>query len=131
MSSEPRDSLQEHFDGEGLWKHGRRTKPVELLQRQFLRGAHDHGSLRIAVLDAPHPGARELARVRAHTNEVGDYNIGNCIDRRTIQSVDEREVMALIAQHLADEVPYVAVVLDDQDLSYARQAADFRRATQF
>ena len=131
LSREPRDSLHEHLDGEGLWKHGRRAEPIEFLQRQFLGGAHDHRRLRIAVLDSPHPGARELACVRAHTNEVGDHNIGNCVNRRAIQSVDEREVMALIAQHLADEVSYVTVVFDDQDLSYAAQAGDFARATQF
>src|SRR6185295_15220964 len=120
LSSELRDSLHEHFDGEGLWKHGRRTKPVELLQRQFLRGAHDHRRSRIPVLDASYPGARELARVGAHANEVGDHNVGKRINGRAIQSVDEREVMALIAQDLADEVSNVAVVLDDQDLSYSR-----------
>jgi hypothetical protein len=131
LGNEPRDSLHEHLDGEGLWKHGRRAEPIELLQRQFLRGAHDHRRLRIAVLDAPYPGARGLARVRAHANEIGDHNIGNRINRRAIQSVDEREVIALIAQYLADEVAYVSVVFDDQDVSYASQAADFRRVVQF
>ena len=131
LGNEPRDSPHEQLDREGLWKHGRRAEPIELRQRQFLRGAHDQRRLRKAVLDAPYPGARELARVRAHADEIGDHNIGDRINGRAIQPVDERKVIALIAQHLADEVPYVAVVLDDQDLSYAPQAADFARATQF
>jgi hypothetical protein len=131
LGNEPSDSPHEHLDGEGLWKHGRRAEPIELLQRQFLRGAYDHRCLRIAILDALYPGAREVARVRAHANEIGDHNIGNRIDRCALQCVDEREVIALIAQHLADEVSYVAVVLDDQDLSYAPQAAESARAMQF
>ena len=131
MGNEPRDSLNEQIDGERLWKHSRRAEPIELLQREFLRGAHDHRRLGIAILDEPYPGAREVARVRAHANEIGDHNIGNRINRRAIQSVDAREVIALIAQHLADEVSYVAVVFDDQDLSYAPHAADFARAVQF
>jgi len=131
LVDEPRDSLNEQIDGERLWKHGRRAEPIGLLQSEFLRGAHDHRRLRIAVLDATYPGARELARVRVDTNEISDHNIGNRINRRAIQSVDEREVIALIAEHLADEVSYVAVVLDDQDLSYAPQAGDIARSAQF
>lgn len=124
LRSQPRDSLQKQIDGEGLWKHGRRAEPIELLQCQFVRGAHDDRRVRIAVLDASYPGARELAGVRAHANEIGDHNIGSQAKRRAIQSIDERELIALIAQHLADEVSYVAVVLDDQDVSYAQHAGD-------
>jgi hypothetical protein len=131
LVDEPRDSLHEHIEGERLWKDGRRAEPIEFLQRQFLGGAHDHRRLRLAVLDAPHPGARELACVRAHTNEVGDHNIGNRINRRRIEPVDEREVIALIAQHLTDEVSYVAVVLDDQDLSNAQTVGDGGPVPQF
>ena len=131
LVDEPGDSLNEQIDGERLWKHGRRAEPIELLQRKFLRGAHDHRRSRIAVLDATYPGARELARVRAHANEIGDHNIGNRTNRRAIQSVDEREVIALIAQHLADEVSYVGVVLDDQDLSYTPHAVELGPGLQF
>lgn len=72
------------------------------------------------MLDASYPRARALARVRAHANEIGDHDIRTRVNRRAIQFIDERKPIPLIAQHLADEVPYVAVVLDDQDLSNAQ-----------
>ena len=131
LVDEPGDSLNEQIDGERLWKHGRRAEPIELFQREFLRGADDHRGLRIAVLDAPYPGAREVARVRAHANQIGDHSIGKRINRSAIESVDEREVIALIGQHLADEVSYVGVVLDDQDLSYTSHAVELGPGLQF
>jgi hypothetical protein len=123
LPSQPRDSLQKQIYGEGLWKHGRRAEPIELRQSQFVGGTHDDWRRRKAVLDASHPGARELPGVRAHANEIGDHNIGNRVKRRAIQSIDERELIALIAQHLADEVPNIAVVLDDQDLGNVQTVA--------
>jgi hypothetical protein len=131
LSNEQRDSLQEHLDVERLWKHGRRAEPVELLQGKFVRGAHDDRCCRVAQADPTYRSARAPALVWTEADEIHDHQVGSQVCRRAIQSVDEREVMALIAQYLADEVSYVAVVLDDQDVSYARQAADFRRGMQF
>ena len=131
LVNELRDSPHEHLDRERLWKHGRRAEPIELLQRQFLRGAYDHRRLRKAVLDAPYPGARELAHVWAHANEIGDHNIGSQVRRRAIRAIDERQVIALIAQNLADQVSNVAVVLNDQDLSNAQTVATADPACKF
>ena len=123
LGNEPRDSLNEQIDGEWLWKHSRSSELIGIRQCEFVRGAHDDRRSWIAVLDASYPRVRELARVRAHANEIGDHNIGNRVNRRAIQSVDERELIALIAQHLADEGAYVGVVLDDQDLGNAQTVA--------
>jgi hypothetical protein len=116
LGDEPRNSLQKQIDGKRLWKHGRSSELIGIHQCEFVRGAHDDRRSWIAVLDASHPCARELARVRTHANEIGDDYIGGRVNWRAIQSVDEREVISLIAEHLADEVLYVAVVFDDQDL---------------
>jgi len=123
LGSEPRNGLNEHIDGERLWKQGRRSEPIELIQCQLVRGANDDPRSGIAVLNASDPGACESAGVRAHANEIRDHNVGSRVNGRAIQSIHEREVIALIAQHLADEVLYVAVVLDDQDLSNRQTVA--------
>lgn len=131
LRDEPRDSLQKQIDGEGLWKHGRSSELIGICQCQFVRGADDDRRSWIAVLDASYPCAREIARVRAHANEIGDHHIGSRVNRRAIQFIDERKLIALIAQHLADEVPYVAVVLDDQDLGNAQTVATAGLACNF
>jgi hypothetical protein len=123
LSSEPRDSLQKQIDSERLWKHGRSSELIGIRQCHFVRGAHDDRRSWIAVLDASYPCAREVARVRAHANEIGDHYIGSRVKRRATQFIDERKLIALIAQHLADQVLYVAVVLDDQDLDNAQTLA--------
>ena len=131
MSSEPCDGLNEQIDRERLGQHDGRSETVDLLQGRFVRGADDDRCRWVAQAHPTHQSARVSALVWMEADEIHDHQAGSQVLRRAIQSVDEREVMALIAQHLADEVSNVAVVLDDQDLSYARQAADFRRATQF
>jgi len=122
---------EELRDGERLAQESRRAEPIQLLKRRFVRRAHDDRRRRIALLHASHPRTCEAACVRTQAHEVGDHQIGNRVSWRAIQSINERELIALIAQHLTDEVSYVAVVLDDQDLSYVPQAADFARAMQF
>ena len=131
LSSQPCNGLNEQIDGKGLGKYVRSSEPVVLFQRGFVRGAHDDRCPWEAEPDAMYRSARASAVVWMETDEIHDHEIGSQVLRRAIQSVDEREVMALIAQHLPDEGSNVAVVLDDQDLSYARQPADFRRAMQF
>jgi hypothetical protein len=131
LSGEPRDCLNEQIDGERLWKHGRSSELVGIRQSQFVRGAHDDRRSWIAVVDASYPGARALYGVRTDANEIGDHNIGGRVKRRAIQSIHERELIPLIAQHLADEVPYVAVVLDDQDLGNAQTVATAALACNF
>ena len=131
MANEPGDSLNEQVDRERLWKHGRRPELIGILQRQFVRGAHDDRRTRIAVLDASNPGARGLARVRTHANEIGDQYIGSLVSRCVIQRIDEHKLIALIAQNLADEASYVAVVLDDQDLGNAQTVATAGPACNF
>ena len=131
LGNEPCDSLNEQIDGERLWKHGRRSEPVDLLQRRFVCGAHNDRRSRVPEVDPTDRSARAPALVWTEADEIHDHQVGSQLCRRAIQAVDEREVIALIAQNLADEVSNVAVVLDDQDLSYAGQAADFQRAMQF
>jgi len=131
LSSQPCNGLNEQIDGKGLGKYVRSPEPVVLFQRGFVRGAHNDRCPWEAEPDAMYRSARASAVVWMETDEIHDHEIGSQVLRRAIQSVDEREVIALIAQNLADEVSNVAVVLDDQDLSYARQPADFRRAMQF
>lgn len=131
LSGEPRDGLNEQIDGERLWKHGRRPELVELLQCQFVGSANDDSRSGILVLNASYPGACEFVRVRTDANEIGDHDVGSRVNRRAIQSIHERELIALIAQHLADEVSYVAVVLDDQDLGNAQTVGDGGPGLQF
>jgi hypothetical protein len=131
LSGEPRDGLNEQIDCERLGKHDRPSEAVDLFQGRFMRGADDDRCRWVAQAHPTHQSARISALVWMEADEIHDHQAGSEVLRRAMQSVDEREVIALIAQHLADEASNVAVVLDDQDLSYARQAADFRRATQF
>lgn len=131
MTNQPRDSLHEHFDRERLGKHGRGAEQFRLSECKLVRGADDDRHRRIALLHPSDPGDRGIARVRPHAHEVGDHEVRGRADHSFLESVDEREVIALVAEHLADEVSYVAVVLDDQDLSYAAQAADLHRDAQF
>ena len=119
MANEPRDSPNEQVDRERLRKHGRSSELIGIRQCQFVRGAHDDRRTWIAVLDPSYPAAREVARVRPHANEIGDQDIGDLINRRAIQLIDEHKVIALIAQDLPDEGSNVAVVLDDQDMGDA------------
>jgi hypothetical protein len=122
---------EELFDGERLAQQRRRAEPIGFLKGRFVRGAHDDRRRGIPLLDASNPQTCGVACVRTHANEIGDNEIGSRVGRRTIQSVDERKVIALIAQHLADEVPYVAVVLDDQDVSYSRHGGGIGPGAQF
>ncbi len=103
----------------GLPNSAAAPEPIGLLKGGFMRGAHDDRRRWIPLFDASYPGACEGALVGAEANQVGDHKVGSRVCRHALQVLDEREVVALVAQHLADEVSYVAVVLDDQDLSYA------------
>jgi len=125
LSSEPRDGLNQQIDGERLCKHGGGSEPIGLLQRRFVRRAHDDRRCRITLADSTYRSAGAPALVWTKADEIHDHQVGSHVCRRAIQSVDEREVIALIAQNLAHEGTNVAVVFDHQDLSYARQAADF------
>ena len=131
LGNEPRNRLQQQIDGERLWKHGRSSELIGIHQCLFVRGAHDDWSFRVAVLEASYPCARQVARVGAHANEIGDHKVRSRVNRSAIQFIDERELIALIAQHLADEVPYVAVVLDDHDPGNAQTVATAGPARNF
>jgi urease gamma subunit len=74
--------------------------------------------------------------VRGHariceTDEVGDDQLGNRLRSDGLQLSDHRELVALIAQHLVNEVSSGAVVLDYQDLSYGTDAGGFAPVPQF
>ena len=131
MSNESRDGLNEQVDGERLWKQRRGSEPIELLQRRFVRGAHDDRRCRVAQADPTDRRTRAPALVWTEADEIHDDQVGSQVCHRAIQAIHEREVIALIAQHLADEGAYVGVVLDDQDLSYTPHAVELGPGLQF
>lgn len=128
---EPGHGLDEGLDREGLAQHRCRAELIQLVQRLPVRGANDDRRPRVALLDPMDKRAREAALVSMKAREIGDDQIRIRIRRGVLQTLHEREVVALIAQHVAIEVSDRAVVFDDQDLSYVRQAGGFLPGAQF
>jgi len=131
MGREPCDGLDERFDRKGLAQHRRRSEFVGLFGGLFVPGAHDDRRVRIAFLDATHRRTSAGALVSVETDEVGHDKLRNDLRWGVLQPVDQQELVALIAQHLAKEVSSRAVVLYDQDGSYAPQAGGFDTGAQF
>ena len=131
LGSEPSHGLDELLDREGLVQHRRRAQPIGLLHRLVVRRANDDRRLRKALLDPTYQRACETPVVSMDTGEIRDDQIGSRVRRRVLKTVDEDQLIALIAQDVAKEVSDRAVVFDDQDLSYVRQAGGFPRAAQF
>lgn len=123
--------LDQHLDQEGLAQHRCRTEPIGLLDRLRVRGANDDRYRRVALLDSTYERSCEAALVSMKPREIGDDQVGGRVRWRALKTIDERELVALIAQHLAKEVADGAVVFDDQNLSYQRQAGAFGRSAQF
>lgn len=120
---EPGHGLDERLDREGLAQHRCRAEPIGLLHRLPVRRANDDRRLRVALLDAKHQSTRKPALVSVDTREIGDDKIGIRVRRGVLQTLHEREVVSLIAQHVAIEVADGSVVLDHQYVSYARTLA--------
>ena len=131
LGSEPGHGLDERLDAEGLVQHSRRAEPIDFLNRLLVRGANDDWRLRKALLDSTHQGACETPVVSVKTSEIGDDKIGCRVRSHVLKPIDKDQLIALIAQHVAKEVSDGAVVFDDQDLSYARQAGGFVSGAQF
>ena len=131
MDNEPRHGLDEFFDREWLAQHRRRSEFVGRLGSLLVPGAHDDRRLGIALLDATHRRPCTDAVISLETDEVGDDEIGYGVRRGLLQAVDQLQLVAFIAQHLAKEVSSRAVVLYDQDVSYAPQAGGFGTEAQF
>lgn len=129
--SVPGHDLDELFDREGLWEHRCRPEPVGLFGRLLVSGAHDDSGRGVALLDTPYRRTRAARLVPVETDEVGDDHIGSRIRCHALEPVDKQQLVSLIAQHLAKEVSSSAVVLDDQDVSYAPHARGFAARAQF
>ena len=65
------------------------------------------------------------------TTEIGDDKIGSRVRSHVLKAIDKDQLIALIAQDVAKEVSDRAVVFDDQDLSYVRQAGGSVPGAQF
>lgn len=128
------DGLDKFLDREGFDEQRGRAKPIGLLHRLFVRGAHDDRCRRKALPDATYERARWAARIGAETDEIGDEQIGSRVRLGVLEAPNEQELIALIAEDFAKEVSDSAVVLDDQDSRYVpdagcnRTRAQFRRA---
>ncbi len=131
MGNEPCHGLDERFDRERLAQHCRRSEFVGLFGGLFVPGADDDRGGRIAFLDATDRRASAEALISVETHEVGEDEFGNGVRWGFFQPVDQQQLVALIAQHLAKEVSSRAVVLYDQDGSYAPQAGGFGTEAQF
>ena len=119
------------LEREWLAHHGRRTESVGLSQRLFVPGAHDDRDCRVALLDATQHRTREVAVVMVKADEIGDDEIGSQVRGGILEMLDEHDLVALLAQHFANEVPDRAIVVDDQDLSYSRTVAGSGRGRNF
>lgn len=128
---EPGHGLDERLDREGLAQHRCRAEPIGLLHRLSVRGANDDRRPRVALLDPMDKRAREAALVSMKAREIGDDKIGSRVGSRVLKTIDEDQLVALIAQHVAKEVSDRGVVFDDQDLSYVRHAGGFGPGAQF
>ena len=131
MRNEPYHGLHELFDRERLAQHRRRSESVGLFGGLFVPGAHDDRGGRIAFLDATDRRTSAGALISVETDEVGHDKLRNGLRWGVLQPVDQQELVALIAQHLAKEVASRAVVLYDQDGRYAPQAGGFDTGAQF
>ncbi len=72
-----------------------------------------------------------IALISVEADEVGDDEIGHGVRRGFLQSVGQLQLVAFIAQDLAKEVTSRAVVVDDQNVTYAPQAGGFGTRAQF
>ena len=131
MGNEARHDLDELFDREGLAQHRRRSEFVGFIGRLFVPGAYDNRRGRIPLVDATHRRPCADALISVETDEVGEDEFGNGVHWGFFEPVDQQQLVALIAQHLAKEVSSRAVVLYDQDVSYAPQAGGFGTGAQF
>lgn len=128
---EPGHGLDEGLDPEGLAQHRRRAELIRLVQRLPVRGANDDRRPRVALLDPKDKRAREAALVSMKAREISDDKIGSRVGSRVLKTIDEDQLVALIAQHVAKKVSDRGVVFDDQDLSYVRHAGGFGPGAQF
>ena len=119
------------LERERLAHHRRRTESVGLSQRLFVTGAHNDRDIRVACVDAAQHQARHRAVVAVEADEIGDDEIESQVRGGILEMLDEHDLVALLAQHIADEVPDRAIVVDDQDLSYSRTVAGSGRGRNF
>jgi hypothetical protein len=131
MRNEPRHHLDEGFDGEGLAQHRRRSEPIGLFGRLFVPSTYEDRRGRKALLDSTHRRACAGALISMEIDKVSDDKLGSRVARDIVQPVDQQQLVALIAQHLAEEVSSGGVVLDDQDLWYSPHAGGFAPGPQF
>lgn len=131
MGREPRHDLDERFDREGLAQHRRRTEAVGLFGRLFIPSAHNDRRRWVALLDTTNESACGAALVSVEVDEIGDDDVRSRPRGGVVQPLDQQQLVALIAQHLANEVSSGAVILYEQDLSYSPHAGGFGTGTQF
>jgi len=130
MGNEPCHDLDERFDREGLAQHRIHSESVGLCGRLLISRANDDRRRLVALLDTTNRLTRAPARVSLETDEIGDDKIGSRVCRGVLEPVDQQQLVALIAQHLAEEVSSGAVVLNDQDLSYLPHVGGFGTGAQ-
>lgn len=131
LGAEPRHGLDERLDRERLVQHRLRAEPIDLVPCLFVRRAHDDWCRGEALLDPSHQRAGEPAVVSMKTSEIGDDKTRSRAGSHVLETVDERQLITLIAQHVAKEVPDGAVVFDDQNVSHVRQAGGYPPSAQF
>ena len=129
--SEPGNGLDERLDGEGLAQDRGRAEPIDFLNRLLVRGANDDRPLRKTLLDSTYQSTGETGVISMDTSEIGDDKIGSRVRSHVLKAIDKDQLIALIAQDVAKEVSDRAVVFDDQDLSYVRQAGGSVPGAQF
>jgi hypothetical protein len=129
--AEPRHGLDEHLDREGLVQHRLRAEPIGLLHRLFVSRANDDRRLGKSLLDPNYQRACATPVVSMETTEIRDDKIGSRVRSRVFKIIDEDQLIALVAQNVANEVSDRAVVFDEQDLSYVRQGGGLLPGAQF
>jgi hypothetical protein len=129
--AEPRHGLDEGIDRKGLVQHRLRAEPIGFLHRPFVRRANDDRRFRKSLLDPNYQRARATPVVSMEATEIRDDKIGSRVRSRVFKIIDEDQLIALVAQHVANDVSDRAVVFDDQDLSYVRQGGGLLPGAQF
>ena len=111
--------FDERLESERFAHHSRSSELGGFAQRLLVAGAHDDRDIRVALVDASQYRARHIGVIGVKADEIGDDQIGSEVWGRTCETLDQNDLVVLIAEHIANELSDGGVVVDDQDLSYA------------